>query len=65
MTPHQALQILHQVAEAFAMNGTDRDRAREAAQTLSDLVKRDLKVKAENDLKAQAAKAKVDGQGKK
>lgn len=38
MNPKEALQILSQVSELFNMNGTDRDRSREAVKVLSNKI---------------------------
>lgn len=38
MTPVEAIQVLEQVRRAASMNGNDHDKAREAIQTLAQLV---------------------------
>lgn len=38
LTPIQALQILHDIAEQVPMKGPDRDKARECTKLLSDVI---------------------------
>ena len=38
MTPNEALQILHNLVEQMPLNGSQRNTAREAAQTLQGFI---------------------------
>lgn len=59
ITPAQALQNLHSIAENVALNGRDRDIARQSTQALDEVIKQRDALLAEKEAPKPTEKAQA------